>query len=220
MADILNIQDEGIVQTTNPKGAMKIEVGCITDWSLVQSQVGPPLRYNPYKIPFGRRGFYMGPQALHMRICRTGICVYRPPVLDETLQKSDGFPVDSLDHRTGKVVFPEIVTVLPGSFHLAQSFFPEFQRVHSPRSEKEEELPDFHDGFFEGAVVLEILAIFPEGKGEILFEGAVVSLGHMSVGMEVPFQYGGEARLFRESLLCLQIPYERFVEGFEPEGFL
>ena len=41
---------EGIVQTTNPKGAAKVEVGCITDWSLVQVQVGPPSIYN--KPPF------------------------------------------------------------------------------------------------------------------------------------------------------------------------
>ena len=35
-------RDEGIVQLTNSKEAMKMVVRCITDWSLVQIQPGPP----------------------------------------------------------------------------------------------------------------------------------------------------------------------------------
>ena len=34
--------DEETVQTTNPKGATKVVVGSITDWSLVQVQLAPP----------------------------------------------------------------------------------------------------------------------------------------------------------------------------------
>lgn len=34
--------EEGIVQITNPKGAVKAVVVRITDWSLVQVQPGPP----------------------------------------------------------------------------------------------------------------------------------------------------------------------------------
>ncbi len=37
--------DEGIVQTSNPKGVAKAIVVSITGWSLVQSQVGPPLDF-------------------------------------------------------------------------------------------------------------------------------------------------------------------------------
>jgi len=35
--------EKGIVQTPNPKGAMKVVGVRITDWSLVQVQVPPPL---------------------------------------------------------------------------------------------------------------------------------------------------------------------------------
>lgn len=37
-----NVWDEGIVQTTKSKDVAKATVVRITDWSLVQSQVGPP----------------------------------------------------------------------------------------------------------------------------------------------------------------------------------
>ncbi|MEW6726590.1 MAG: hypothetical protein AB1327_06475, partial [Bacillota bacterium] len=36
------IRGEGIVQTTNPKGAAKAVVGCITGWFQVRILVGPP----------------------------------------------------------------------------------------------------------------------------------------------------------------------------------
>lgn len=43
MADIPSTRDEGIVQTPNSKEVAKAIVVRITDWSLVQVQVGPPL---------------------------------------------------------------------------------------------------------------------------------------------------------------------------------
>jgi hypothetical protein len=51
---MLSIQwDEGTVQPTNPKGAAKVVVGCITVWPMVRSHPGPQLTtFDPYLKKF------------------------------------------------------------------------------------------------------------------------------------------------------------------------
>src|SRR5581483_160554 len=53
---------EGIVQPTNPRGAAKAVVGCITGWSQVRILVGPSLKWvfrRPWPKPRGRKEVFV-----------------------------------------------------------------------------------------------------------------------------------------------------------------